>query len=93
MTIMRYLLPLLHSENLELQILSKKMYNALLEEVEENQPVIKMMFQRFFKISEVHYNSVLVFGRFPERNGYLNRKTSFEEQVYLDNTQVMRDEY
>lgn len=87
------MLPLVHAESLELQSLSKKMYSELLEEVSNQQPVIKMMFQRFEKISEVHYNSVLVFGRFPERNQYLNRKTTFEEQIYLDNTQVMRDEY
>jgi uncharacterized protein (DUF924 family) len=88
-----YLLPILHAEDLPLQQMSVKLYKELLEEVTQNMPTVQMMFTRFVKISEVHYNSVLAFGRFPERNGYLNRRTTFEEEVYLKNTQVMRDEY
>eukprot|EP01111_Echinosteliopsis_oligospora_P012388 TRINITY_DN4228_c0_g1_i1.p1 TRINITY_DN4228_c0_g1~~TRINITY_DN4228_c0_g1_i1.p1 ORF type:complete len:222 (-),score=42.56 TRINITY_DN4228_c0_g1_i1:139-804(-) len=75
-----YLMPLVHAEDIEMQTISKQMYSQLLDEVITHQPAIKMMFQRFVKISEVHYNSVLLFGRFPERNRYLCRRTTPEEK-------------
>jgi uncharacterized protein (DUF924 family) len=34
-----------------------------------------------------------MFGRFPERNRYLGRKATEEEEIYLKNTQVMKDDY
>lgn len=86
-------MPLLHAEDLALQEQSVRMYKELYEEAAEHMPAAKMMFSRFVKISDVHYNSVVAFGRFPERNPYLKRKTTLEEEVYLQNTLVMIDEY
>ena len=90
---LRYLMPLVHAEDLELQKLCVDMYQKLYEEVEHTQSEVKMMFERFCRISKVHYNSVLVFGRFPERNVYLKRKNTYEEDIYMQNTMVMREEY
>lgn len=86
-------MPLLHAEDESLQHQSVAMYKELLAETSNSSPQIRQIFERFQKISLVHYNSVILFGRFPERNAILRRKTTEEEKIYLKNTQVMRDEY
>jgi len=85
-----YLMPLIHAEDLQLQQMSVNMYQQLYDDANSS---VKLMFDRFHKISKVHYNSVVLFGRFPERNEYLKRRSTPEEIVYIRNTQVMHNEY
>jgi len=89
----QYLMPLVHAEDLVLQQKSVDMYQDLYQEICDRNPGVKLIFDRFQRISKVHYSSVLTFGRFPERNEGLARVPTFEEQIYLKNTLVMKEEY
>jgi len=82
----QYYMPLVHSENIDDQELSWKIYCELREQNTRND-----IFDRFKTASSVHRNSVLLFGRFPERNNILGRESTEREKVYIQNTLVIKD--
>jgi len=82
----QYYMPLVHSENFDDQELSWKIYNELKDQNTRND-----IFDRFKTASSVHRNSVILFGRFPERNKILGRPSTEREKVYLENTLVIKD--
>eukprot|EP01124_Arcella_intermedia_P014495 TRINITY_DN20950_c0_g1_i1.p1 TRINITY_DN20950_c0_g1~~TRINITY_DN20950_c0_g1_i1.p1 ORF type:complete len:230 (-),score=60.04 TRINITY_DN20950_c0_g1_i1:15-704(-) len=73
-------MPLVHSENFEMQKLSVQKYKALLEQATSLNAFI---FERFVLLSDKHYSVISTFGRYPERNKNLNRKSTQAEHSYL----------
>jgi uncharacterized protein (DUF924 family) len=55
-------------------------YTALYEEAQAKKTLTVQVLERFYKIAKVHYNSVMLFGRYPERNQYLGRTTTLERE-------------
>ena len=75
-----YYLPLEHSENLENQKRSVKLYQALTDEVpDEWQPA----FDGFLDYAIRHQAIIARFGRFPHRNAILGRISTAEESEFL----------
>lgn len=73
-------LPLEHSEKLENQEMSLKMYQTL---VDESPVELKDQMQFFKTYAEKHYEIIKKFGRFPHRNKILNRESTPEEIEFL----------
>lgn len=70
-----FYLPLEHSENLNIQRLSVKMFKQLMEE--------DKTFTEHYIYAVKHYDIVAKFGYFPHRNEILNRPCSSEEIEFL----------
>ena len=79
-----YYFPLLHSEHLANQEKSIRAYQVL---VELAFPETQVIYESFFKFANHHYNIVRRFGRFPQRNAFLNRESTPEEIQYLKEMQ------
>lgn len=75
-----YYFPLLHSEDIVYQDKSLKAYHALIDLAFSETRVI---FDSFFKFANHHYSIVQRFGRFPQRNVALNRKSTQAELDFL----------
>lgn len=75
-----YYFPLLHSEHITYQESSIRAYEIL---VELALPETKIIYESFFKFANHHYSIVRRFGRFPQRNVVLKRKSTQEEEEYL----------
>jgi uncharacterized protein (DUF924 family) len=73
-------LPLEHAESRELQRLSVKKFEELLQSVPEEQ---KKSYQGYFDYALRHAEIVERFGRFPHRNAALGRSSTGEEIVFL----------
>lgn len=73
--------PLLHSEELVYQEQGVIAYGLLSDLAFEETRVI---YDSFLKFANHHYSIIQRFGRFPQRNAILDRKTTEEEQAYLD---------
>ncbi len=67
-----FYLPLEHSEDLEDQEISLRLFEAL------GDPM-------YLKYAQEHFDIIKKFGRFPHRNNVLNRWSRHEEIVFLDN--------
>jgi len=76
-------MPLLHAEDGEVQKLSSELFDQLYESAKEECAGSATVLERFKKISARHAHVIQVFGRFPERNKYLGRKSTVEEAAYL----------
>ena len=72
--------PLLHAEALEFQALSVQCYEVL---VELALPETRVVYDSFLRFSNHHCNLIRRFGRFPQRNQCLGRKSISEELGYL----------
>jgi uncharacterized protein (DUF924 family) len=70
----------LHSENIEDQYLQKILYGQLYMKYHNE---YKMILQSLKQISENHFMRILNFGRIQERNQYLNRESTLEENEFL----------
>ena len=77
-------LPLEHSEDIEDQNTSVKLFEELLEEMKTNES-IKGTGEALLNYAKKHRDIVKQFGRFPHRNEVLQRETTVEEQTYLNN--------
>lgn len=77
-------LPLEHSEDIEDQNTSVKLFEELLEEMKTNES-IKGTGEALLNYAKKHRDIVKQFGRFPHRNEVLQRETTVEEQTYLTN--------
>jgi uncharacterized protein (DUF924 family) len=75
-----FYLPLEHSELLEDQILSVKLFTELCEQASEED---KEQFAQFLNFAIKHKNVIEKLGRFPHRNLILGRTNSNEEKNFL----------
>ncbi len=75
-----YYFPLLHAEQVGYQEQSIRAYQMLSELAFIETRVI---YDSFLKFANHHYTIIRRFGRFPQRNGALNRESSEEELAYL----------
>ncbi len=79
-----YYFPLLHSEKIEYQEQSLRVYHTL---ADMSFSETRVIFDSFFKFANHHYTLIHRFGRFPQRNAILGRDSSPEELAYLKETQ------
>jgi len=70
-------MPLEHCEDLEIQVRCVTLFEKLAEEVPDEQIV------SFGRFAVAHLNVIEKFGRFPHRNAILGRKSTPEEESYL----------
>jgi uncharacterized protein (DUF924 family) len=75
-----FFMPLQHSESLNVQDKSVRIFNALAEGVSATQHETFLTFAHF---AELHHDIVARFGRFPHRNRHLGRRNTAEEQQFL----------
>lgn len=75
-----YYFPLLHSEKLGHQEQSVRSYSTLVDLAFSETRVI---FESFYKFANHHYSLIKRFGRFPQRNDALSRKSTTPEVEYL----------
>jgi uncharacterized protein (DUF924 family) len=76
-----YYFPLMHSENVEIQATSIRAYKILLD---LSFPEAKGIFENLLEHALKHFDVIKRFGRFPERNKILGRKSTKEEIAYLE---------
>lgn len=72
--------PLIHSEQLAYQEEGLIAYTALSELAFDE---TKVIFHSFLKFANHHYSIIEKYGRFPQRNTILGRKSTPEEEQYL----------
>ncbi len=76
--------PLMHTENAEMQALSLRAYDMLLNlSFSETRP----MFEKFLEQATTNHEVISRFGRFPQLNEILNRTSTLEELEYLKSKQ------
>ncbi len=78
------LICLCHSENLEHQTRIRKYIYDNFVDAKENKE-FKEIFNTLTKISDNHYSRVAKFGRIVERNKYVGRVNTEEENIFLSN--------
>jgi len=76
-------MPLLHAEDGQLQERSLKLFGELHEEAKSKGLGSVLILERFSKIAARHHQVIGLFGRFPERNKYLGRRSNTQEAAYL----------
>lgn len=79
-----YFLPLMHSENLEVQESSLEAYEKLLREAERYEDQNVPFLRYVLDYARKHMDAITRFRRFPQRNSALNRRSTSEERDYLD---------
>ncbi|HNP36955.1 MAG TPA: DUF924 family protein [Woeseiaceae bacterium] len=75
-----FYMPLQHAESRKVQAKSLALYNKLAEVVS---PTYQATFSTVAQFAELHHDIIERFGRFPHRNGLLNRKNTPDEDEYL----------
>lgn len=75
-----FYLPLEHSESMEDQRLSVRLYEELAEEA---RPAFRDFCKTTLDFARKHLDVIERFGRFPHRNSVLRRPSTREEQAYL----------
>lgn len=76
-----FYLPLEHAEDLTLQKMSIEKFNQL----EQDAPLaLAPVFKSYAKYALWHYEIIAKFGRFPHRNATLERKSTDEEIIFLE---------
>ena len=75
-----FYMPLMHAEDLETQDLSVSMFASLLDEVPED---LKDAYAKSLSFADSHRFVIEKFGRFPELNEMLARKSSKQELDFL----------
>lgn len=73
--------PLMHSESLEMQSISVRAYQML---VDLSFPEAREMFNGFLQQATKNYELIKQFDRFPERNEILGRTSTEQETSYLN---------
>jgi uncharacterized protein (DUF924 family) len=78
-----FYMPLVHSENPQIQESSIRLYQDLasLSMTETSQ-----IYQLFLAYAYAHFRVIKEFGRFPQRNAVLNRESTAAELAFLKNT-------
>ena len=75
-----FYMPLMHSENIDMQATSVRAFKMLLD---LSFPEARPLFQNFFDYALRHYQVIEQFGRFPNRNIALKRKSTKAEEEFL----------
>ena len=75
-------LPLEHSECLDNQIRSVRMFRELQQSVEH--PIFQIAAQEAIDYAVLHHDIIEQFGRFPHRNAIIGRASTREELAYLE---------
>ncbi len=78
-----FYMPLVHSEDAEMQEKSIRLYQSL---VNLSMTETTQVYQLFLAYSYAHYRVIKEFGRFPQRNQILGRKSTQAELAFLKNT-------
>ncbi len=79
---MFYYMPLMHSEDLEVQMTSLECF-TMLEKLFTSPPSVASIIARSKMYAEKHYLIIERFGRFPHRNQIIGRSSTSEELKYL----------
>jgi uncharacterized protein (DUF924 family) len=77
-----YYMPLMHSEDLEIQMTSLECF-TMLEKLFTSPPSIASIISRSKMYAEKHYLIIEKFGRFPHRNKIIGRSSTPEELKFL----------
>ena len=77
-----YYMPLMHSEDLEIQMTSLECF-TMLEKLYTSPPSIASIISRSKMYAEKHYLLIEKFGRFPHRNGIVGRRSTPAELQFL----------
>jgi uncharacterized protein (DUF924 family) len=77
-----YYTPLMHSEDLEIQMTSLECF-TMLEKLFTSPPSIASIISRSKMCAEKHYLMIEKFGRFPHRNKIIGRSSTAEELRFL----------
>ncbi len=72
--------PLMHSESMEMQSISVRAYQML---IDLSFPEARAMFDTFFQQASKNYDLIKQFNRFPERNAIMGRASTEPELNYL----------
>ena len=75
-----YYFPLLHSEEIAYQ---NKAITAYQQLAALSLPETRAIYDSFLRFANHHFQVISEFGRFPQRNDALGRKTTAEELIYL----------
>ena len=75
-----FYLPLEHSEEITVQDLSLERYTRLVIDTEVSE---REDFRNYLKYAWLHYDIIRRFGRYPHRNGILDRESSAAESRFL----------
>jgi uncharacterized protein (DUF924 family) len=77
-----YYMPLMHSEDLEIQMTSLECF-TMLEKLFPSPPSIASIISKSKMYAEKHYLVIEKFGRFPHRNNIIGRDSTPEELKFL----------
>jgi uncharacterized protein (DUF924 family) len=75
-----FYMPLQHAESRKVQQKSREIFSKLADAVS---PTFRETFETVAQFAELHADIVDQYGRFPHRNGILNRPNTPEEEEYL----------
>lgn len=75
-----FYMPLMHSEDLEVQKKSCELFLKLAESAPEN---YEASLRSNYDYAKLHYEIIEKFGRFPHRNKILGRESTAEEEAFL----------
>ena len=77
-----FYMPLMHSEDIEVQEKSVECFSGLEAEYKDNDDFAQLVTQNR-KYAVLHYDIIQKFGRYPHRNKILGRKSTSEEMEFL----------
>lgn len=75
-----FYLPLMHSENKDIQQLSTSYFSSLKNNADAK---YRPIFEKTYQQAQLHTMIIQKFGRFPQRNALLNRISTPEEEAFL----------
>ena len=84
-------LPLMHSENVEIQEMSLRLYKSLSREAAEEGDINVNYLKDLVQNAEKYYNIIQEFKRFPHRNKLLKRKSTSTENNFIQNVEGVID--
>ncbi|MBS0290033.1 MAG: DUF924 domain-containing protein [Proteobacteria bacterium] len=73
-------MPFEHSESLEFQKLSLKLFEKIVQVAPAD---VKSIAENYYNFAQDHYNIIKKFNRFPHRNKILKRKSTQAEEIFL----------
>ncbi len=74
-------MPLMHSEDLQMQLSSVKVFKML---ADLSFPETHEIFFQFLTYAVKHYEVIKAYGRFPQRNAILGRESTADERRFLE---------
>jgi len=78
-----FYIPLMHSEDIDMQEKSLKYFSGLVKEYKESESVADVV-SNSYKFAVKHYDIIKRFGRYPHRNEILGRESTPEEIEFLN---------